>query len=77
MVWLVIRWDAIRELQIILPGCSKEFRADRYVKEARNMDKNSKGKVSYSPKELGFHPVENPEPFKDFNQRNNMIRFVF
>lgn len=69
MVQLVIRWDAIRELQIISPGCNNECRADRHVKEAGKMDKNSDGKVSYKPKELGFHPIENPEPFKDFNQR--------
>lgn len=39
------------------------------MKEAGKMDKNSEGKVSYKPKELGFHPIENLEPFKDFYQR--------
>lgn len=77
MVQLVIRWDAIRELQIIQPGCNKECRAERQVKEAGKVDKNSEGRVSSRPKELGLHPVANPEPFKDFNQRNDMIRFVF
>ena len=47
MVRLVIRWDAIRELQIIQPGCNKECRADRHAKVAGEMDRNSEGRVSY------------------------------
>lgn len=69
--------DAIRELQIIQPGYNGKHRADRCMREAGKTDKNSEGRVSYRAKELGLHPVGNPEPFKDFKQRSDMIRFVF
>lgn len=41
MVPLVIRCHAIRELQTLQPGCQEEGRADRHVKEAEKMVKNS------------------------------------
>lgn len=56
---LVIRWDAIRELQIIQPGCNEEYKADRNVKEAEKMNTNSKKKKClHGDKEVGPHPVE-------------------
>lgn len=39
---LVIRYDAIEELQIIYPGCNEECRADKCVEEAEKMKKKSK-----------------------------------
>lgn len=52
MVQLVIRWDAIRELQIIQPGCNEEYKADRHVKEAEKMNTNSKRRVSLGIRSL-------------------------
>lgn len=76
MVQLVERWDQIRELQIIPPGCNEEPRAERRVKEAEKMNKNREGRVSFRAQELRLHPVGNSEPFRDFKQGSDMIRFV-
>lgn len=43
MVQLAIRWDAVRELQVVQPGFHEECRADRHGKEAGKMDKMVKG----------------------------------
>lgn len=76
MVTLVVRWDAVRELQLILPGCNEKHRADRRMKEAGEMDKNSEVRASSKVEEFRLHPVGNSEPFKGFKQRSNMTRFV-
>ena len=76
MVTLVVRWDAVRELQLILPGCNEKHRADRRMKEAGEMDKNSEVRASSKVEEFWLHPVGNSEPFKGFKQRSNMTRFV-
>ena len=76
MVTLVVRWDAVRELQLILPGCNEKHRADRRMKEAGEMDKNSEVRASSKVEEFRLHPVGNSEPFKGFKQRSNMI-YVF
>lgn len=41
------------------------------------MNKNSEERVFCRAEELDFHPAGNPESFKDFKQRNGMIRFAF
>ena len=76
MVTLIVRWDAVRELQLILPGCNEKHRADRRMKEAGEMDKNSEVRASSKVEEFRLHPVGNSEPFKGFKQRSNMTRFV-
>lgn len=47
------------------------------MKEAGKMNKNSEERVFRRAKELGPHPVGNPESFKDFKPRHGMIRLVF
>lgn len=66
-----------QELHIIQLGCNEECRAGGHVKEVGKMSKSSEERVFRRAKELGPHPVGNPESFKDFKQKNGMIRFVF
>ena len=76
MVTLVVRWDVVRELQIIPPGCNEKHRADRRMKEAGEMDKNGKVRVSSRVEEFRLHPVENSEPYRGFKRRSDVTRFV-
>lgn len=68
MVLLVIRWDAIRELQIIQPASNEECRADRLLKNWEDGQEYEE-KFSYcGTKKLGSDPIGSQRSLKDFRE---------